>query len=71
VASCILGFGYLQRNYVQHESVRASNLYVEESGTIKIADPFSKQLPTNYELYRQGRGTAGIYLSPAELRSYR
>lgn len=56
---------------MQHESVRASNLYVEESGTIKIADPFSKQLPTNYELYRQGRGTAGIYLSPSELRSYR
>lgn len=48
VASCILGFGYFQRNYVQHESVRASNLYVEETGAIKISDPFSKQLPSNY-----------------------
>lgn len=64
LASCILGMAHLQRNRISHEAVRSSQIFVENTGLIKIADPYISGTVSNWEVMAN-RGKIGhIYLSP-------
>lgn len=67
LTGCCSGFSYLQMKNIQHNSVRSSNIYIDNTGRIKIADPEIKGLDSNYELFE--KQIPGVYLSPNELLS--
>ena len=67
IGGCSSGFSYHQKKNVQHNEVRTSNIYIDNTGRIKIADPGIKGLDSNYDLFC--KQVPGVYLSPNELRS--
>lgn len=64
VASCILAFAYLQKHEVRHQCVRSSQVFVEATGLIKVADPFVDGALSNWECLRSRRKDEHCYLAP-------
>ena len=67
IIGCSSGFNYLQSRNIQHNGVRSSNIYIDNTGRIKIADPEVKALDSNYDMF--DKQIPGVYLSPNQLLS--
>lgn len=49
MASMMLVEAFLQRHGIPNGSIRTSNIYLTNTGIVKILDPLSKGYATNYQ----------------------
>lgn len=55
---------HLQRNRISHEAVRSSEIFIENTGLIKVADPYVTGALSNWEAVTSRAKLSHIYLSP-------
>ena len=64
LASCIVGMSHLQKHAIKHQSLSSSAILLSREGVIRVYDPISTGVQTNYDSLLTKRDTPHVYLSP-------
>jgi hypothetical protein len=64
LAGSIMGLAALQEKDIRHECLTTKAILMESDGNVKIVDPMTVGLQTNFESIFNNRTLKNIYLSP-------